>query len=172
MRRTAGLAILVAAISLLFLPAAALAAGVGAAPAELRFDQHARSSQVLHVINTGDDETRYQVYAENGYETWFTVSPAELSLEPGDSGEVLVTLSPPQVVGEFKTNICVVSLEPSSGFKVGVGVKVPAYISLTVAQPTPSPPGFRWWIALAIVVPLVLIGLVLARRRKSANAAA
>ena len=170
MGRTASLAILVAAISLLLLPGAALAAGVGAAPGELRFDRGTRSSQVLHVINTGDDETRYRVYADDGYDTWFTVSPAELSLKPGDSEEVLITISPPpEVVGEFTTNICIVSLEPSSGFKVGLGVKVPAYISLTIAQPAPSPPAFPWWIALAIVVPLVLMGSVLGWRRKSGN---
>lgn len=131
--RVIGFLILLVIVCLALLPNQAWAAGVGVSPHELDFEARSPgSTRTLHVINSGDEESHYKVYAEGEYEGWFEISPDEFSLAPSESIEVKITLSPPSnASGEHRANICVVSFEPSSGLQVGVGVKVPAHISLS-----------------------------------------
>lgn len=186
-KRHAFLGMLLAAALLALLPTHAWAAGVGASPSELRFDEQLEDrTQILHVVNTGDEESSYRVYAEGEYESWFDISPSEFSLAPGKNREVVITVSPPAAAsGEYTANICIVSLEPSAALQIGVGVKVPAHISAALtAQPStptpsaspttpaPSPPRVRMWLAPAIVLPLLLLGIALFwHRRKGTNGA-
>lgn len=120
--------VLLAALS----PALVLASGVGVSPSELEFEARSPGSiRTLFVINTGDEESHYRVYAEGEYEDWFEISPEEFLLAPGQSMEVEIALSPPFAAsGEHTANICVVSFEPSLGLQIGTGVKVPAHISI------------------------------------------
>jgi hypothetical protein len=167
-----GSSVLIAIAIMTLWPGNALAAGVGASPSELHFDaQVSGYTQTLHVVNTGDTESSYRIYAEGDYETWFEISPGEFSLASGRNREVAITLSPPpSASGEHTANICVVSLEPSSGLQVGVGVKVPAHLSIAPpALPTPTapatseapPPRIQMWIVIAVVAPLLLMAVFL-----------
>jgi hypothetical protein len=131
--RAIGFLILLVILCLALLPNQAWAAGVGVSPHELDFEARSPgSTRTLHVINSGNEESHYKVYAEGEYEGWFEIAPDEFSLAPSESIEVKLTLAPPsKASGEHRANICVVSFEPSSGLQVGVGVKVPAHISLS-----------------------------------------
>ena len=131
--RAIGFLILLVIVCLALLPNQAWAAGVGVSPHELDFEARSPgSTRTLHVINSGNEESHYKVYAEGEYEGWFEIAPDEFSLAPSESIEVKLTLAPPsKASGEHRANICVVSFEPSSGLQVGVGVKVPANIFIS-----------------------------------------
>jgi hypothetical protein len=174
----ASLAVLALAI-VATLPGIAFAAGVGASPSELHFDDRQQDlPQTLSVVNTGGDESTFKVYAEGEYETWFDFSPSQFSLAPGDTETVAISMSPPpSASGEHTATICVVSFEPSTALRVGVGVKVPAHIYATrVVSPAETPsapptattqtPGIQMWLVLAIVLPIVLLGIALVWRRR------
>ena len=163
--------VLALAILLASLPTGqVLAAAAGAAPGELHFDSTGRS-QTLYVINTGQDEARYRVYADGEYASWFVIAPAEFSLSAGANREVSVTVSPPEgASGNHTASIRIVAFEPSADLKVGAGVKIPAYVSVeTLPPPAEATPTLQMWIVAAIIVPIVLaaIFLVLLRRRKA-----
>lgn len=166
MNKLISLLILPAIIFLVLLPNHAWAVGVGTSPKELHFDANSGSTQTLHVINTGDEESSYRVYVEGEYEGWFEISPNEFQLAPDESIKVDMTISPPSSAsGEHTAHICVVSLSPSLELRVGAGVKVPAYISLASPTPLVSMP---MWIGGAIVLLAVLTGIFLFWRRRKA----
>jgi hypothetical protein len=152
-----------------------IAASAGAAPGELHFDSTGRS-QTLYVINTGQDEAQYRVYADGEYASWFVITPDEFSLSAGANREVSVTVSPPEgASGNHTASIRIVAFEPSVDLKVGAGVKIPAYVSIeTLPPPAEVTPALQMWIVAAIVVPIVLVAillvLLLRRKRVIANA--
>ena len=150
-----GFLILLVIVCLALWPNQAWAAGVGVSPHELDFEGRSPgSTRTLHVINSGDEESHYKVYAEGEYEGWFEIAPDEFSLAPNESTEVQITLSPPSnASGKHRANICVVSFEPSSGLQVGVGVKVPAHISL---------PSSRSLLPMAISIGIVSLAVLAA----------
>jgi LPXTG-motif cell wall-anchored protein len=114
--------------SLLFIPAAS-AVGVGVAPAELNFSVQVGSSEsrILYVINTGTEESGYKVYVDEKYRDWFTISPENFTLAPNENKAVHISLSPPiSASGNFSILVYAVSYSPSSEFRVGGGIKVPA----------------------------------------------
>jgi hypothetical protein len=120
-------------LMLIFIPSAS-AVGVGVAPAELNFSAQAggSDSRILYVINTGDDDSGYRVYADERYRHWFTISPENFTLAPGENEAVKLSLSPPITAsGNFTTLIYAVSCSPSSEFKVGGGIKVPAHVKVS-----------------------------------------
>lgn len=152
-----------------------MALAAGAAPGELHFDSADRT-QTLHVINTGQDEARYYVYADEEYASWFVIAPDEFDLSAGANREVSVTVSPPEgASGNHTASIRIVAFGTSAGPSVGAGVKIPAYVSVGVLPPPDdeAPQALQMWIVAAIVVPIVLVGILLVllrKRRAAANA--
>jgi LPXTG-motif cell wall-anchored protein len=117
----------------LLIPAAS-AVGVGVAPAELNFSVQVGTSdsRVLYVINTGSEESGYKVYVDEKYRDWFTISPENFTLAPEENKAVQISLSPPiSESGNFNLLVYAVSYSPSSEFKVGGGVKVPANVEVS-----------------------------------------
>jgi LPXTG-motif cell wall-anchored protein len=117
----------------LLIPAAS-AVGVGVAPAELNFSVQVGTSdsRVLYVINTGSEESGYKVYVDEKYRDWFTISPENFTLAPEENKAVQISLSPPiSASGNFNLLVYAVSYSPSSEFKVGGGVKVPANVEVS-----------------------------------------
>ncbi len=117
----------------LLIPAAS-AVGIGVAPAELNFSVQVGSSdsRILYVINTGDEDSGYRVYVDEKYRDWFTISPENFTLAPDENKAVKLSLSPPiSASGNFTTLIYAVSYSPSSEFKVGGGIKVPAHVKVS-----------------------------------------
>jgi hypothetical protein len=116
----------------------ASASGVGASPSHLEIADNASDfNGIIHVINTGDEDSLYRVYAEGGYEGWFDIVPQEFLLSAGQVAEVRITVaSPGAVAGEHTVNICIESFEASSDLHVGAGIRVPVYIS--VDRPVPA----------------------------------
>ena len=151
------------AISFLFPPPSALAIGVGVTPSELNFNIRSggSSNAVLYVINTGGNETRYKVYADEG---WFSISPAEFSLAPQANREVQITASPPLFsLSNYSTYVYVVAVNPSSQLQVGTGIKVPIHIHMA---------NWPLWIAIGVAAALLvalIISLTRRRRKDEAN---
>jgi LPXTG-motif cell wall-anchored protein len=120
-------------LGLLFIPGTS-AVGVGVAPAELNFSVQVGSSdsKILYVINTGSEESGYKVYVDEEYRDWFTITPENFTLAPDENKGVNITLSPPiSASGNFNILIYAVSYSPSSEFKVGGGIKVPANVKVS-----------------------------------------
>lgn len=143
-------------ISLLIPTASAV--GVGVAPAELNFSVQVGTSdsRVLYVINTGDEDSGYRVYVDERYRDWFTISPENFTLAPGENEAVKLSLSPPITAsGNFTMLVYAVSYSPSSEFRVGGGIKVPAHVKVSNSG-----------LLLGSAALLVTIGLVHYIRRK------
>ncbi len=151
-----------------------LAAAAGAAPGVLYFDSSGRT-QTLHVINTGNVEAQYRVYADGEYEGWFVITPQEFSLSSGADRDVNLTVSPPEGASGLHTaSIRVVAFEPSSALKVGAGVKVPAHVTIeALPPPSKAGPTVQMWIVPAIIIPVLLAATLLAilRRRQATDCA-
>lgn len=116
----------------------AYASGVGASPSRLEIIDNASDFDgTIHVMNTGDEDSLYRVYAEGTYAGWFDIVPREFLLSPGQTTEVKITASSPSAIrGEHTVNICIESFEATSDLHVGAGIRVPVYIS--VSQPLPA----------------------------------
>ncbi len=122
-----------------FLPVTpAYASGVGASPSRLEIVDNASDfNGTIHVINTGDEDSLYRVYAEGTYASWFDIAPQEFLLSSNQVAEVRITAtSPGSIQGEHTVNICIESSEATSDLHVGAGIKVPVYIS--VKRPVPA----------------------------------
>ncbi len=120
-------------LGLLFIPDTS-AVGVGVAPAELNFSVQVGSSdiRILYVINTGTEESGYKVYVDEKYRDWFTISPENFTLAPDENKAVHISLSPPiSASGNFNILVYAVSYSPSSEFKVGGGIQVPANVKVS-----------------------------------------
>ncbi len=144
-------------VGLLFIPDTS-AVGVGVAPAELNFSVQVGSSdsRILYVINTGTEESGYKVYVDEKYRDWFTISPENFTLAPGENEAVKLSLSPPITAsGNFTTLVYAVSYSPSSEFRVGGGIKVPAHVKVSNSG-----------LLLGSAALLVTMGLVYYARRK------
>jgi len=142
---------------ILFIPAAS-AVGIGVAPAELNFSVQVGTSdsRILYVINTGDEDSGYRVYVDEKYRDWFTISPENFTLAPGENEAVKLSLSPPIIAsGNFTTLVYAVSYSPSSEFRVGGGIKVPAHVKVSNSG-----------LLLGSAALLVTMGLVYYARRK------
>ena len=152
---------LVIAVMLLF-PVSLLAAGVGIAPRELEFNAYlgGSTSETLYVINTGDSEAGYRVYAEEKYKDWFDIAPNEFTLTPSEVKEVQITVSPPLLsVGDHAAYIYVAATNPSPQLGMGAGIKVPVHLHIA---------SWSLYVAIGIVALLVGLAVFLVRRRNRA----
>jgi hypothetical protein len=177
---TKGLRVLPALIMLLGLllfPKGALASGIGVTPGSLNLEAYPlmKASESMVVINTSGEEGLCQVYVEGEVREWFSISPEEFTLEPGDSQAVEIAVTPPlRARGDYEATICAVSLRPASELKVGCGVKVPFHVSVGLAPPigkiaelaAGSP---MMWLIIAIAL-AIAIPLIVRRRRKRREA--
>jgi P pilus assembly chaperone PapD len=152
---------LVIAVMLLF-PVSLLAAGVGIAPKELEFNAYLGSSasETLYVINTGDNEAEYRVYAEERYKDWFDIAPNEFTLAPNEVKEVQITVSPPLLsVGDHAAYIYVAATNPSPQLGVGAGIKVPVHLHIA---------SWPLYVAIGMVALLAALAIFFVRRRSRA----
>ena len=149
---------LVIAVMLLF-PVSLLAAGVGIAPRELEFNAYLGGSanETLYVINTGDSEAGYRVYAEEKYKNWFDITPNEFTLTPNEVKEVQITVSPPLLsVGDHAAYIYVAATNPSPQLGMGAGIKVPVQLHIT---------SWPLYVAIGMVVLLAALAVFFVWRR-------
>lgn len=125
------------AIAVVLSATPAYASGVGVSPSHLEIVDNASDfNGTIYVINTGDEDSLYRVYAEEGYGCWFDISPQEFLLSSGDVAEVKVKASSPgSISGQLTVNICIESFEATSDLHVGAGIRVPVYISASKPLP-------------------------------------
>jgi hypothetical protein len=133
----------------------AIAIGVGVAPANFTFEAHVgiTNQQSLFVINDGEGIAEYRVYVDDQYVDWFTISPNNFTLEPGEHNEVTIGVRAPlSASGDYDLKAYVIASTPSSNFEVGSGIKIPVH--LTVSNDT------LFLMSGAIII--LLIGIVAA----------
>ncbi len=176
MNRRARIILIAAVLGLAWLPGVAWAAGLGVTPGHLELETYplVRATGALSVINTSPEPGNYQLYAEGEAADWLSLSPAEFTLEAGETQTVAVVVSPPlSARGDYQATVSVVALSTNPGLEVGCGVKVP--MILRVMRPSPlgmvaglrAAPPFTWVItavALAVSLPIA----VKRRRRRHA----
>ena len=134
------------------------AIGVGVAPANFTFEAHVgiTNQQSLFVINDGEGIAEYRVYVDDQYVDWFTISPNNFTLEPGEHNEVTIGVKAPlSASGDYDLKAYVIASTPSSNFEVGSGIKIPVH--LTVSNDT------LFLMSGAIII--VLIGIVASGNR-------
>jgi hypothetical protein len=110
------------------------AVGVGVSPANMTFDAHVRitDSQSLFVINDGQSVSDYRVYVDDQYIDWFTMSPNNFTLQPGEHKEVIIRLKAPiSANGNYDMKAYVIASAPSSNFEVGSGIKIPVRMNVS-----------------------------------------
>ena len=147
---------------MLLFPVSLLAAGVGIAPRELEFNAYPGSSanETLYVINTGDSEAEYKVYAEEKYQNWFDIAPNEFILTPSEVKEVQITVSPPLLsVGDHAAYIYVAATNPSPQLGVGAGIKVPVHLHIA---------SWPLYVAIGMLALLAALASFLVRKRSRA----
>jgi hypothetical protein len=161
----------------LLFPGVILASGIGANPGSLDVEAYPlmKTSQSIAVTNTSSEEGYCQVYVEGESREWFSISPEEFVLGPGDSQVVEITVTPPLGTrGDYEATICAVSLAPVSELKIGCGVKVPVHIAVGLAPPigkiaelTAGSPAM--WLIIAVAL-AIAIPIIVRRRRKRREA--
>ncbi|SFM26892.1 hypothetical protein SAMN04488696_0642 [Methanolobus profundi] len=112
----------------------ASAVGVGVSPANMTFDAHVgiTNEQSLFVINDGSGISDYRVYVDDQFVEWFTISPNNFTLDPGEHKEVIIGLKAPiSANGNYDLKAYVIASAPSSDFEVGSGIKIPVDIKLS-----------------------------------------
>ena len=164
------------ALTGLAVPTGAMAAGVGVMPGSLEMEAYPLISDTaaITVTNTATEEGLYQIYLEGEVGEWLTITPTEFVLTPGASRSVEITAEPPLGArGDYDLTICAVARSPSSGLKVGCGVKVPLRISVGLAPPAGRiaeliAGSYLKWLVIGVVVAAVVIPLAVRRRRRHA----
>ena len=164
-------------VFLVLLPGQAQALGIAVAPHELELEAYPFGSATssLRVFNTSDEKSQYQVYVEGEVEQWFSITPEEFVLDPQDSQEVRIVVSPSLTAsGEYSASICIVSLIPASELKVGCGVKIPAHIRIISPPPLATmginltgPPLLVMVGVAALLFVALIAGIFIWRRRKA-----
>jgi len=149
-----------------------LALGLGVTPAKLDFSVSPGGTEkkTLNVVNQSDTEAQFQVYVEGEYEAWLVINPSEFTLAPYQIEEVEIKVKPPfNASGEHRCSVCVVSLSPDSGLRIGTGIKVPVQISLTGLPVVMG--GVPIMVVLSGIAAAVILvsGILIWRRRRRAN---
>ncbi|MDY6965544.1 MAG: hypothetical protein SVM80_06170 [Halobacteriota archaeon] len=134
------------------------ATGVGVNPAELNFDFGDRSS-VLYVINTGEVESEYMVYVDEGYTDLIRIETDHFSLIPGSYKAVNISVFPLIIPREEDLYVFVVSSPSSQNLGVSSGIKVPLHIESPISISFIS-------ISVAVVSVLVITYVIYKRTRK------
>lgn len=155
------------ALFLLLMAAPVLAMGLGVTPARLNIEvsRGGSASATLNVVNTAGDESSFKVYVEEeDYKGWFTIEPEEFTLSSQENKAVQITVSPPQdASGQHQVRICVVSMLPGDGLRIGAGIKVPTPIHILSMA--------GWILPVSIGVALLAIAIIVVfalwRRRVS-----
>jgi hypothetical protein len=158
------------ALAWLFTPLRALALEV--TPAELDFSVATgeRSTDNLELVNNEGQAQDYRIYPDDAYQDWFTISPDEVLLAPGQRAEIEITVAPPaDSHGEYTAFIYITSAEPADGLQVNLGVKIQAEITVRSRES-------GWWkifqdnpLLLAAVIgglTAIIVGVVVWRRRR------
>jgi hypothetical protein len=146
-------------------PLSVLAIGVGVTPKELNFDVRSGGSatEILYVVNTGENEAKYKVYVDKEYEAWFDINPEGFSLPPQAHKEVQITVSPSLFsFGDTSTYVYVLAVNPSPQLGAGTGIQVPAHIHMS---------NLLLWIAIGVAAALLaaLITYLIRRRKAIGN---
>ena len=125
--------LLVITTLLLLTPLPVLALGVVPGELNFRVAPGQQCTRTLDVINDEDQEVSYRIYVDKEHESWFTISPDEISLAPQQSGKIEITVSPPlTTLGKHTTFVYITSAQPSSGLQVTLGIKLKANIAVNV----------------------------------------
>ena len=135
--RTIGTSLLLILL-LVLLAGRAEALGLGVSPHRLELEAYPLGSVTgaFNVTNPSEERCRYQAYVEGEYQEWLTLTPEEFVLDPQDSQEVKVAVSPPIIAsGEHNTHISIVALQAASELKVGTGVKLPVHVRMVAPPP-------------------------------------
>ena len=147
-----------------------LALGIGVAPGKMEFSIRPGSTaeKTLHVVNQADQKSELQVYVEGENEEWFMITPGEFTLEAQESKGVEIIIAPPLTTepSEHDFSICVVSIPPGSDLNIGAGIKVPAHVRITELPIM----AIQWWIASAVILTILVIGLFVLLWRKARHA--
>jgi len=142
---------------------------VGVAPGELNFRMGPgqQCTRTLSIINDEEQAATYTIYMDDEHEDWFTISPNEISLDPGQNGEVEVTVSPPlTTLGEHTAFIYITSAEPASGLQVTLGIKLKVNTTVDILSYDSTTLAVILVIIAAIVVIALSILVVIRARRK------
>jgi len=138
--------------------------GIALSKSELHFDQPIDDNpQELYLFNSGSVPARYKIFAKKGHEKWFTIEPEECTLQPDEYRKIIIGAPPySNDSNKLVTSIYFHAVEQDEEDSIPIGVMVPAYIC------TQAAPRLQLWLILAIVIPLMLLGMFLYwyRRRK------
>ena len=150
-----------------------LALGLGVTPAKLDFSVSPGGTQrqTLNVVNQSDTEAQFQLYVEGEYEAWLVIKPDEFALAPDQIEEVEIKVKPPfNASGEHKCSVCVVSLAPESGLRIGSGIKVPVQINLVGLPVVMGGVPVMVVVLSGIAAAVILVsGILIWRRRRRAD---
>jgi P pilus assembly chaperone PapD len=156
-------------LSLIILSSPVFALGVGVTPGRLNFDVSPGStaSQTLNIVNQSDAEARIKVYPDNGFEDWFTVSPAEFILNAHKAENIQITVSPPSKAKQdvLNTTIFVIAMPPESNLQLGTGIKVAANVQIIPSTLIKV----EWWIMGAGILLVLILGLLVWRKYRKLN---
>lgn len=114
-------------------PLAASALGVNPEELNFRVDPGHQCTKTMSIVNDGNEAATYQIYVDEEHADWFTIRLSQITLEPQQSGELEITVSPPLTTfGEHTAFVYISPVEPSSGFQVALGIKLTANIEVDV----------------------------------------
>ncbi len=150
----------------------AMALGVGTSPERFNVEIAQGDSKyvVLNVGNIPHRESQaveIDIYVgEEEYQDWFLFQPDVFLLQPDESKDVRITITPPvKKSGEHQAIIRVVSRDPESN-DFGVGLMIPCNISIPCPE-NGFPLSMASLAGSGTVVLIVLVSLWITRRRKN-----
>jgi hypothetical protein len=147
--------IFLAIIGLVFaLPVFAVGVGVNPSSLDFKIESAGGARNQLMVTNPSNEPGLFVVSSDD-LADWFTISPAELRLEAGESQQVEITIKPKKI-GSFVTSLSVIGYPlDTREFKAGSGLKVP--LRFTAANINHN--YFLGYVGWALII-LSLIGML------------
>ena len=160
-------------------PAQVLALGLGVSPSRLSIDVSPGdiAREMLYVSNSSDEESQFQVYVDEEYKEWISITPGQFILAPNLNEGVEITASPPDnVSGEYDCIVYVVSTSSGADLQIGAGIKIPTQIHVGTNVPgevagmeddVSRSPAFIIVLVIEILLVIVLSVIVIRRRMQS-----
>jgi len=108
------------------------AVGVSVTPSRLRVEAQANhlTTQEIKITNPSGLVSIYDIYPDD-FPSWIKATPSSLTLEAGESREVLLEIKPPSS-GSFSTQLSVVAKPLSEReFQANSGLKIPLEIRVS-----------------------------------------
>jgi len=134
--KTSGIEIIIILCYLFIFTSCAHAIGIGVDPAKLEIEivSGEKISKNITISNPENIEFEFNIYTDDEFTDWITISNPVFSLGPYQKKQVTIYFTPiTDKSKKYNATIYAVALDSKGSFNMGSGVKIPTYITIDKA---------------------------------------